>query len=90
MRLLLDKPVDVHQPPLDIAREARTSEQFRKVLTRVGQHEFSDLVQKNYGMQCCFPDCDVAERTFLRGSHIARWADAPELRGDVTNGLCSA
>ena len=87
-RLLLDKPVQVDQPPLDIVREARTGEQLRTVLNRVGQHEFSDLVRKNYGTQCCFPGCDVTERTFLRGSHIARWADTPELRGDVTNGLC--
>ncbi len=46
------------------------------------------IVRKNYGTQCCFPDCDVKESTVLRGSHIARWADAPELRGDITNGLC--
>ena len=87
-RLLLERPVDVHQSSLDIAREARTNERLREVLTRVGQREFSDLVRKNYGTQCCFPGCDVKEWTFLRGSHIARWADAPELRGDVTNGLC--
>src|SRR5215210_951153 len=87
-RLLLEKPVNLHQPPLDILREARTGEQLRTVLTRVGQREFSNLVQENYGTKCCFPDCDVRERTFLRGSHIARWADAPELRGDVANGLC--
>ena len=87
-RLLLERPVAVHQSSLDIAREARTNERLREVLTRVGQREFSDLVRKNYGTQCCFPGCDVKEWTFLRGSHIARWADAPELRGDVTNGLC--
>jgi putative restriction endonuclease len=86
--LLLEMPVNLDQPPPDIARETRTDEQLRKVLTRVGQREFSNLVQENYGTQCCFPDCDVTDRTFLRGAHIARWVDAPELRGDVSNGLC--
>lgn len=86
--LLLDRPVDVHQSPMDIVREARTGERLREVLTRVGQRAFSDLVRRNYGTQCCFPGCDVKEGAFLRGSHVARWADAPELRGDVKNGLC--
>jgi predicted restriction endonuclease len=61
---------------------------LRELLNRVGQREFSDAVRANYGYRCCFPGCDVAERTFLRGSHIARWADEPDRRGDVSNGLC--
>jgi len=63
-------------------------EQYRWILTRLGQAEFSAEVLKNYQNQCCFPNCRVAERTFLVGAHIARWSDILELRGDVSNGLC--
>jgi hypothetical protein len=75
------------QHSLSVVREVSTGERLRELLTRVGQREFSDVVRENDGTKCCFPDCDVAERTFLRGSHIARWADEPDLRGDVSNGL---
>ena len=87
-RLLLDRTEDMPQHSISVVREVSTGERLRELLTRVGQRKFSDIVRENYGTQCCFPDCDVAERTFLRGSHIARWADEPDLRGDVSNGLC--
>lgn len=86
--LLLDRPEYTPQRSLSVVRQASTGERLRELIIRVGQREFSDLVRENYGVRCCFPDCDVTERTFLRGSHIARWADAPELRGEVANGLC--
>jgi putative restriction endonuclease len=86
--LLLDRTRHMPQHSSSVVREVSTGERLRELLTRVGQRAFSDTVRDNYGTQCCFPDCDVAERTFLRGSHIARWADQPELRGEVSNGLC--
>src|SRR3989337_3866704 len=76
------------QPSYSLIHETSTEERLRTLLSRVGQNEFSTQVRENYGMKCCFPDCDVAERNFLRGGHIARWADAPELRGQISNGLC--
>jgi putative restriction endonuclease len=87
-RLLLDKTEDMPQHSLSVVREVSTGERLGDLLTRVGQREFSDVVRANYGNRCCFPGCDVAERTFLRGSHIARWADEPDRRGDVSTGLC--
>jgi putative restriction endonuclease len=87
-RLLLHEPVYTHQRTLSLVREVSTDEQLRNLLARVGQREFSERVCANYSTRCCFPGCDVAERAFLRGAHIARWADAPELRGDLSNGLC--
>jgi hypothetical protein len=87
-RLLLDQPVYAQQQTHSMLREVGTGEQLRALMVRIGQDEFSDRVRESYGMKCCFPDCDVAERGFLRGSHIARWADVPELRGQVSNGLC--
>lgn len=67
---------------------ARTGEQVRQLLARVGQGVFSDNVRANYGHHCCFPDCPVSEDALLVGAHIARWADAPQLRGSTANGLC--
>jgi hypothetical protein len=87
-RLILDQPVYAQQPTHSLLQEVSTGEQLRGFMSRLGQTEFSDRVRKNYGMRCCFPDCDVAERGFLRGAHIARWSDAPDMRGDISNGLC--
>ncbi len=88
-RLILDGTGYTSQQPMGANHKTTsTGELVRGLLTRLGQSEFSGLVRENYGSKCCFPGCDVAERTFLRGSHIARWADAPELRGDIANGLC--
>ncbi|MCA1717943.1 MAG: hypothetical protein LC781_14375, partial [Actinobacteria bacterium] len=87
-RLLLDQPVYAQQQTHSLLQEVSTGEQLRTLMSSIGQDEFSDRVRKNYGMRCCFPDCDVAERGFLRGAHIARWSDAPELRGEISNGLC--
>jgi putative restriction endonuclease len=65
-----------------------TGESLQLLRARVGQKEFSDRVRVNYDGHCCFPGCPIAEREFLVGAHIARWADAPHLRGEVSNGLC--
>lgn len=65
-----------------------TGEQIRQIRSRLGQGDFSESVCNNYSCACCFPGCDVKEKGFLVGAHIARWADAPELRGETANGLC--
>ena len=67
---------------------AQTNQQLSQVMLRVGQAEFSGNVRKNYNHRCCFPNCPITERSLLVGAHIARWADAPELRGLTSNGLC--
>ena len=88
--LLLDKAdtYSIRVRPLSIVREIDTSEALRQLSSRVGQREFSDNVRKNYENCCCFPQCNVTERSFLVGAHIARWADNLDLRGDLANGLC--
>lgn len=65
-----------------------TGEQVQTVAARVGQQAFSAAVRSNYGGRCCFPGCSINDGRFLVGAHIARWADAPTLRGEVSNGLC--
>lgn len=64
-----------------------TAEAVRQILMRLGQDAFSEAVRSNYGHRCCFPGCDISDDVFLVGSHIARWADVPLLRGHVSNGL---
>ncbi|MNC39356.1 hypothetical protein D3C75_880110 [compost metagenome] len=68
--------------------DIETRESIRSVKTRNGQNKFSDNVRYNYANRCCFPDCTISEKHLLVGAHIARWADVPELRGEVSNGLC--
>jgi putative restriction endonuclease len=65
-----------------------TGIQLVTVKGRVGQSEFSLRVKNLYSNKCCFPGCDVTDRRFLVGSHIARWTDNEILRGDISNGLC--
>jgi putative restriction endonuclease len=66
----------------------QTSEQLRELRVRVGQQAFSGQVRSNYEYRCCFPECPVEEAAFLVSAHIARWSDEPELRGDLSNGIC--
>jgi len=68
--------------------DVQTGERIKKLSERVGQQRFSENVKANYNGRCCFPHCPIAERHFLIGAHIARWADVPQLRGNISNGLC--
>jgi putative restriction endonuclease len=61
---------------------------FSIAMMRIRQNEFSKAVRQNYEHRCCFPGCSVSDDRFLVGAHIARWSDVPELRGEISNGLC--
>lgn len=65
-----------------------TSEVLSIIKQRRGQENFSKNVKTNYNHCCCFPGCQVSDNNYLVASHIARWADNPELRGEISNGLC--
>jgi hypothetical protein len=71
-----------------IAESTGTGAQLAEAAKRVGQQAFSRNVRENWKYRCCFPGCDVSDSRFLVGSHIARWSDAPDLRGNTSNGLC--
>ena len=71
-----------------VREKVSTSEVWRRTKQRNGQSQFAESVKANYHYQCCFPDCPVNDRNFLIGSHIARWVDNPERRGQTANGLC--
>jgi putative restriction endonuclease len=74
--------------PLAPQVSVETGVQLQIILGRVGQQRFSDKVKDLYANRCCFPGCEIADPRFLVGSHIARWSDSPELRGELGNGLC--
>jgi hypothetical protein len=77
-------------PGVDVSvrDEVTTGERIQQLKARIGQQRFSEEVRANYGHACCFPGCPITDDNFLVGSHIARWADVPELRGRLDNGLC--
>jgi hypothetical protein len=74
--------------PRPIAITVNTGEQISNIKSRIGQQLFSKNIKANFGYCCCFPDCNIQDIDFLIGAHIARWVDHPELRGDISNGLC--
>ena len=71
-----------------IAESVSTSIAMRQIWDRVGQATFAANVKNNYNNQCCFPNCEISDENFLIASHIARWSDNVEKRGDTANGLC--
>ncbi|MEK5407680.1 HNH endonuclease [Paenibacillus sp. FSL W8-0439] len=71
----------------NIRNHIKAYESQATLAIRVGQSDFSSNVKENFKYMCCFPNCDVSDKSFLIGAHIARWSDRPELRGEVDNGL---
>jgi len=53
---------------------------------RRGQARIRTLTVINYRGSCAV--CDVTDRDLLVASHIVRWADSPEQRGDLSNVIC--
>lgn len=79
---------DTVPEPRSVLSSAKTGETSASFTARKGQVDFSENVRKNFDHRCCFPGCNVTDRSFLVGSHIARWSDHPDLRGETSNGLC--
>ncbi|NJN96960.1 MAG: hypothetical protein HC875_24125 [Anaerolineales bacterium] len=53
---------------------------------RQGQDIVRELTLENYGYQCAL--CDVSDEQLLVVSHISRWADDHEARGNLSNVIC--
>lgn len=53
---------------------------------RKGQALLRKLTLENYDYKCGF--CDVTDDNLLVASHISRWADDPDGRGDLSNIIC--
>lgn len=86
--ILFDREKEVWIKERPINSQINAYSAIKSLPVRVGQNEFSNNVRSNFGEQCCFPDCDIKDRNFLVASHIARWTDRPEARGQTSNGLC--
>ncbi|HEV8482415.1 MAG TPA: HNH endonuclease signature motif containing protein [Blastocatellia bacterium] len=63
-----------------------TSDEFTLARRRRGQDRLRKHILNNYRQQCAL--CDVTDERLLVTSHIIRWADAPELRGNLANVIC--
>jgi len=53
---------------------------------RIGQNRLRHWTLLNYNFRCAL--CDVSDKNLLVASHLARWADCKEGRGDLTNIVC--
>jgi len=97
--LLLDSPFSVDQVDLpdDTVDTAihRNSLRFSSIPTsdetvlarrRIGDSRLRRLVLNNYDHKCAL--CDVNDDGLLVTSHIVRWADDDDARGDLTNLIC--
>lgn len=96
---LLDSPVNMETEELpedavDFAIKTNklflgivpTADAETRARRRKGQERVRALALQSYDFQCGV--CDVADRQFLVASHIARWADEPQARGDLSNVIC--
>ena len=54
--------------------------------TRRGMAALRRTTLHNYGGRCAL--CDIADAPLLVTSHIARWADRPDARGQLANVIC--
>lgn len=86
--IILDNTEEFDEEISPVGLSVPTSVAIKQIKVRVGHARFSTNVKNNYNSQCCFPDCKISDREFLVASHIARWADNIEKRGDISNGLC--
>ena len=81
---ILQSGIEQTKPPISVA----TGIQIATVKARLGQSAFAKSIKEIYNYSCCFPGCSVTDSRFLVASHIARWSDNEELRGNLGNGLC--
>lgn len=64
----------------------RTDEKIVETRQRIGQQRLRELTLDNYHFQCAL--CDTDEPQFLVAAHLARWADQPDGRGELSNIIC--
>lgn len=69
-----------------VLADVATSDAISQLRTRRGMAAVRRATLLNYGSRCAL--CDIAEGQLLVASHIARWADRPEARGQLANVIC--
>jgi len=68
--------------------DSQGREALRLQKTRVNQGTFRRITLLNYQNACCLTGLNIP--TLLRASHIIPWAESPEHRMKLSNGLCLA
>lgn len=63
-----------------------TGETTSRTRQRIGQQRLRYWTLTHYQHQCAL--CDISDDRLLVASHLARWADSPKGRGDLTNIVC--
>ncbi|MCX5715037.1 MAG: hypothetical protein NT033_09655 [Candidatus Omnitrophica bacterium] len=97
--ILLDTPINVESEELDEPTLTQALKRNKIIFGdipaenidalgryRKGQALLRKLTLENYSHRCAF--CDIIDDNFLVASHISRWADDPEGRGDLSNVIC--
>lgn len=81
----LGRPVDDRTVD-EVEQLILTSEEAAIVLQRRGQQQVRQAALASYSNTCAL--CDVDDPTLLVASHIERWSDNPDARGDLGNVIC--
>nr|WP_321508940.1 hypothetical protein [uncultured Hyphomonas sp.] len=66
--------------------DTQIGEKVVEVRQRIGQQRLRALTLENYHYQCAL--CNTDNTEFLVAAHLARWADFPDGRGDLSNIVC--
>jgi hypothetical protein len=66
--------------------DVETSNAVGQVRLRKGMSALRIATLRNYNGRCAL--CDIKDLELLVTSHIARWADHPEARGQLANTIC--
>ena len=69
-----------------VLADVPTSDAVSLLRTRRGMAAVRRATLLNYCGRCAL--CDIADAQLLVASHIARWADRPDARGQLANVIC--
>ncbi len=69
-----------------VLADVATSDSISQLRTRRGMSAVRRATLLNYRGRCAL--CDIADGQLLVASHIARWADRPDARGQLANVIC--
>jgi hypothetical protein len=85
-----DLPDDVLDNAVDSGNlrlgDVDASNEVGQARLRRGMGALRTATLRNYDCRCAL--CDIEDQKLLVTSHIARWADRPEARGQLANTIC--
>lgn len=69
-----------------VLRDVAAFDALRQIRIRRGMAALLRTTLRNYSGRCAL--CDIDDAPLLVTSHIARWADRPDARGQLANVIC--